>query len=595
MIITVAQDKERWVVFDPANKIRSFDSEEMGMALTDILSGVNEDYIYIRNLDNYFVDIIHVLYLMGLQDITSEDVSIKDMGLDSYQYLVSDDGKCFGITADVCGSKKYIRNYESLIPIKKDVDLVEVYPSSLQGLEAVVLAMWQSIIDIGGIAQTDKIPMTISSLAYNMWKTSYHENDFYYMLKDSSQIEVFDTTLDSYLRPSYHGGWCYLNMDAKRRYKDTPGVTLDVNSLYSYVMLNCPLPYGRVYTFEGKIPDVVKRMSKAGRIYYFIHIKCRCKLKEGHFPCIQPSNIFLYGADWLETTEVHEGEISDKIELTLTMTDYELLMEHYNVEDLEIIDGVYFRSTTKLFTNFVDRFYNMKKRSKTKGMRKIAKILLNSLSGNMAKRRTRYNMIIDPLSAEVFTGRVETKVKSMSHIHIGSAITSYARAYIVKYAHLYADRFVYSDTDSLHLVGEVSDFEDIPISNQIGDFKIEHLWNEAIFYTKKIYAERLTQDGAIKDVVFKCSGMDGVVNDMIADMMRGNINSVPRAVRGMVSAKESAKLIMDLEYLERMEIPYTLREFSDFSYTENLRYFKIKFHNKQPKSNKIINNFALFE
>ena len=64
------------------------------------------------------------------------------------------------------------------------------------------------------------------------------------MFKDASQVEVFNTNLDEYLRPSYHGGWCFLNMDADRRYSGTDGVTLDVNSLYSFVMTHFPLPYG---------------------------------------------------------------------------------------------------------------------------------------------------------------------------------------------------------------------------------------------------------------------------------------------------------------------------------------------------------------
>lgn len=593
MIITVTQGAQgQWYIYNPNDGILEYDAIEMGDTFSQLFETDSEDYIYIRNLDNYFVDIIHVCYIMGLEDVTADGCNVKDMGMNSYQYLVSDDGKCFAITIDLCGTKKYIRNFESLIPIKKDEDLVAVYPSDNEGPRAVVLAMWQAILDIGSIAGDEKIPMTISSLAYNLWKTSYHENDFFYMFKDASQVEVFDTNLDEYLRPSYHGGWCFLNMDADRRYSGTDGVTLDVNSLYSFVMTHFPLPYGIAYTFKDKIPETALRLSKEGRIYYFVHLTCKCRVKEGHFPCIQPSNVFLYGSDWLESSYIHEGEIGNDLELTLTMTDYELLLEHYDVEDLKIIDGVYFRSTAKLFNGFVDRFYNMKKHSKTKGSRKIAKILLNSLSGNMAKRRVRYNMVINPLSEDIFADRIESEVKSMSHVQIGSAITSYARAYIIGYAHKYAKQFVYSDTDSLHLIG--TDFPEIPISDNIGDFKIEHKWNEAIFYTKKIYAERMSDNGRITDAVFKCSGLDGAVNDMITDLMRGNCNSVPQELKGMISAKESVKLQLGLDYLEKMEVPFYLKSYSDFTYEQKLQYFKIHFHSKQPKTNKILNNFTVF-
>lgn len=593
MIITVAQEQDKWFVYSPQNGVVEYDSEEMPMVVSEMLETDSEDYIYIRNLDNYFMDVIHICYIMGLEDVTADVCNVKDMGMNTFQYLVSDDGKCFSITVDMCGTQKRIRNFESLIPIKKDEDLVELYPSNRQGGSAVALAMWQAVTEIGGIANSEKIPMTISSLAYETWKTSYHENDFFYMFKDAAQVNVFEKTLDEYLRPSYHGGWCYLNMDADRRYKDTYGVTLDVNSLYSYVMTKYPLPYGIAYPFKGKIPEVVKRMSAKGCIYYFIHITCKCRLKKGHFPCIQPTNTYLYGSDWIESSEIHNGEIDNDLELTLTMTDYELLLEHYDVTDLKIIDGVYFRSTKKLFNGYIDRFYNMKKNSKTPGARKIAKILLNSLSGNMAKRRVRYNMIVNPTGEDIFADRIETEVKSMSHIQIGAAITSYARAYIIGYAHKYADKFIYSDTDSLHLIGTIDEFN-IPISDKIGDFKVEHTWNEAIFYTKKIYAERLTEAGSIKDVVFKCAGLDASVNDMISDLMRGNCNSVPEELKGIVSARESVKLQLGLDYLEKMEVPYYLRSYSDFSCTEKLQYFKVHFHSKQPKTTKILNNFTLF-
>ena len=40
--------------------------------------------------------------------------------------------------------------------------------------------------------------------------------------------------------------------------------------------------------------------------------------------------------------------------LTLTMMDYKLLQEQYNLADFEILDGCYFRSAIGIFDNYID-------------------------------------------------------------------------------------------------------------------------------------------------------------------------------------------------------------------------------------------------
>lgn len=590
MIYTVCQNKKQWCVYSPKGATL-YTPEEIGAAFMLLLEECRGDnYIFVRNLDNYFMDILRVINGIGYIDTTAEGLPLKKMPEGGYSYLVSNDGKCFNILVKGSGCHHEVRNFDTLIPIKKDRDLLETYPQNVYGLEGIAKAMFEAIIDIGGITKSDKIPLTLSSLAYKMWENSYNKYDYFSLFQNADKLEVFGGSLDEYCRAAYFGGWCFLNYDKKRRYKNHKGCTLDVNSLYSYVMENCPMPYGKPYTFEKEIPDVVKRLSKEGFIYYYIRVKCYFTLKKGHFPCVQIPNTFLYPRDWLETTDIYNGSVKPpKPTLTLTMTDYQLLLEHYDVEDLEIVDGVYFRSAKGLFHGFIDRFYKMKNRSKTKGSRKIAKMILNSLSGNMAKRRERINLIIDTTrpEGEEFVDAVTVPVNGISHIQIGAAITAYARQYIIGWAHKYSEYFCYSDTDSLHLDCDYRDI-DIPISDKMGDFKIECEWNEAIFFTKKVYVERYVYRKQIIDASFKCSGLDGDINEMITEMLKNGHPERPEGMDNHDFVKLRAKCILGVEALETSYIPYTEKTYNGFTYNTKFGDFKLNFEKKLPKTIKIL-------
>ena len=592
MIYTVSQNKTKWCAFSPVDT-RMYDADEVHAFFIDILEDNGKDkYVFIRNLDNYYMDILRVVKYLGYIDITADNLPAKKMPQGTFTYLVSNDGRCFNISVKNAESRIEFRNFEMLVPIKKDRELLETYPQNyLESIEAVARAMFEAIVDIGGIVKSDKVPLTLSSLAYKMWEQSYNPADFYTMFQNADNISVHDTTLEKYCRAAYFGEWCYLNYNKERRYKDHRGCTLDVNSLYSYVMENCPLPFGKPFTFKKEIPDVVQRLSKEGYIYYYIRVKCYFTLKEGHFPCIQIADTFVYRRDWLETTNIYQGEVKPpKPTLTLTMTDYQLLLEHYDVSELEIIDGVYFRSAKKIFHGFIDKFYKMKSRARTKGGRKVAKMTLNSLSGNMAKKRERMNMIIDPTkpTEEAFIDVMKVPVKGISHIHIGAAITAYARQYIIGWAHKYSEHFCYSDTDSLHLDCDFREL-DIPISAKMGDFKVECEWTEAIFFTKKIYVERFTVGYKIKDATFRCSGLDGEINEMITEMLLGRHPQKPEGMDDDTFITLRVRLIENgVEALESMRIPYTEKTYGDFTYETHFNDFKLNIEQKLPKTVKIL-------
>lgn len=583
-IITIANTKEKWAV-KISTKIYSFDSEEIHTFFIDMLDFSEETLIYIQNLDNYFMDILRIVNFAGLTDCTASGKKKPRPG--EYNYLVSDDGKCFSIVINNMKTFVNIRNFEMLIPIKKASDLWDTYlVDDWQGdaVQKTAIAMYRAVVEISQLLQSTEIPLTISSLSLKEWQNTYSKYDRNVFFKNADLEKVHGVTLEEYIRPAYHGGWCCLNYEKPHiitKADHINGVTLDVNSLYPFVMSECSLPYGKPYTWTGEIPDAVQKMADTGHAYYYIRLKAHIDLKPGHLPCVQIGDNILY-RDWIETTEIYTNAKLSKPTFTLTMTDYELLKEHYYIKDMEVLDGVYFKATTGLYKSFINRFYSMKQHAKTPGQRKVAKMIQNSLSGNMAKRRHRKNMIIDPTKtgAAAFSDMIESDVKGVNYIHIGTAITAHARKYIIDYAHKNIQHFVYSDTDSLHLDTDI--LHNIPISDKIGDFKIENRWTEAIFFTKKIYIEKDKYN-----VSFKCSGLDHEIGDMIVEMLKAHEGN-PERPEGMDPKKfgdlQWKCAVEGVKALINYEIPYTEKHYKDFTYKTHFKKTQLKVEKKPPKT-----------
>ena len=187
-----------------------------------------------------------------------------------------------------------------------------------------------------------------------------------------------EKTLDSDIRKSYKGGFTYLNPIYKE--KDVgEGVVLDVNSLYPSVMLEKLLPYGEPLYFEGRYKD--------DKVYplYIQMITCSFRIKKNHIPTIQiKGSLFFQSNLYLESSESYEGDLQT---LVLTSVDLKLFLEHYNVSNLTYNCGWKFRASYGLFTEYITKWGNVKiEATKTgnKGMRTLAKLMLNSLYGKFA-------------------------------------------------------------------------------------------------------------------------------------------------------------------------------------------------------------------
>ena len=299
---------------------------------------------------------------------------------------------------------------------------------------------------------------------------------------------------DSDIRQAYKGGFTYLN--PKYCGKDIKnGIVLDVNSLYPSVMYYSPLPYGEGKYFTGKY------INDDNYNFYIQMFRCQFKLKKGYIPTIQlKNNMFFVPTEYLESSK---GEY---ITMCLTNIDLELFFEHYEVYDIDYISGWKFRSYIGLFKNYIDKWNKIKVQAtieKNGAMRSIAKLMLNSLYGKFAlnpKVKSKYPFLGD--DDIIHYKIVQEEDRKPIYIPMGVFITSWARYKTITSAQKVYDRFIYADTDSLHLEGEEIP-EGLEISDtELGKWKLESRFTKARFIRQKSYIEEI--DNKLK---ITCAGM----------------------------------------------------------------------------------------
>lgn len=399
-----------------------------------------------------------------------------------------------------------------------------------------------------------------------------------YDFKIDKQEHKYNNAGD-WIRKSYRGGWCYLVKGKENKIK-TNGTTADVNSLYPSMMSSKSgnkYPIGLPKFWTGNfIPEEALKEN----MYYFVRIKTRFYIKDNYLPFIQVKGDLKYkGTESLETSDVYNHENDDyfpyyidkdgniqqaKVELTLTMTDYQLIKEHYELVDFEILDGCYFYSMVGIFDEYINKYAKIKKESKG-ALRELAKLFLNNLYGKMASS-TDSSFKIAYVKDDKSIGfmQVVENEKKPGYIAIGSAITSYSRNFTIRAAqknYYGAEKrgFIYADTDSIHCDLLPQEIKGIEVDDkEFCCWKLESCWDKAIFTRQKTYIEHVTHENliALEESYqynnIKCAGMPKKCKDLFELSMQGTAD-----VRENWSDEEK-------EFLFDKDNRPIVRDYSDF-------------------------------
>ena len=307
--------------------------------------------------------------------------------------------------------------------------------------------------------------LTIGSDAHKEWVKL--DDDKSYLMPE------IDKQLDEFLRQAYRGGltWC----NPKYKYKETSaGIVLDINSLYPYVMRYFKMPYGTPIHYD-KTEDV------PDDYYYIVNVVLTAKVKKDKIPCIMAS---VKGS--VINNECVEEFTLDNV--WLTNFDVKMLEINYDISVYDEIEVYAFKTIDKIFNNFIDKHYEIKRKS-TGAKRQISKLMLDSLYGRFGlklnKRKTKIE--IDEKTNAISYKEGDRFNNSLVHyLPIAIFITSIARYTIVDNALDVYDRLIYIDTDSIHLVGtEIPDICDV--SDKLGDYKVEAVFSRAKYLGIKTY------------------------------------------------------------------------------------------------------------
>ena len=347
--------------------------------------------------------------------------------------------------------------------------------------------------------------MTAGSNALGEYKNIMRLNRF------RSLYKPLNYEIDKDIRRAYRGGFTYCNPLYKGKTTGA-GEVLDVNSLYPSVMYNEILPFGEPFFYNGEyVEDKVYPL-------YIQRLTCSFKIKEGKIPTIQIKHSRFVDNEYITDSGI------EPVALTLTSIDLKLFLEQYDVYDLHYECGWKFKGMRGLFTTYIDKWIEVKNESTitgNKGMRQVAKIMLNSLYVNFVTSLDVQSKI-PYLEDDIVKYRLGEKDKKDGvYLPMGAFITAYARDKTIRTSQAIKtysiekygkDLYCYSDTDSIHTLLPIEELEKFCEIDDVklGAWKHESHFTRAKFIRQKTYLEEI--DGEIN---ITCAGLPNRCYDQV--------------------------------------------------------------------------------
>lgn len=503
-----------------------------------------------------------------------EWIKDKDMRNNTIRYSISEKGQWYSITIKVKNHIIEIRDSLKLLPFsvaqigksfktkhqKLDMEYdgfryagCEITDKEKEYIANDVLVVKEAL-ELMFTEGHDKLTIGACCLAEYKHIMGKYEYELFFPKLEKFSLDPNEhkyDNADTWIRKSYRGGWCYL-VSGKENKVYYNGITADVNSLYPSMMSSESgnlYPVNKPHFWTGNfIPNEALIYDR----YYFVRIKTRFYLKKNYLPFIQIKNKYIYNPnECLETSDVYDSETGKyystyyldgvkqdtRVEMTLTMTDFILIKEHYDLVDFEIIDGCWFYTEIGLFDMYINHYKQIKLESKG-AKRESAKLFLNNLYGKLASNTdSSFKVAYVKDDNSLGFNNIFANDKDAGYIAVGSAITSYARNFTIRTAqqnYYGKDKpgFIYADTDSIHCDLSAEQLKGVKVHDK--DFccwKLEASWDVAIFTRQKTYIEHVTHENLepIEQPYYnvKCAGMpqkckDLFINSMTQEWDRGD-------------------------------------------------------------------------
>lgn len=332
--------------------------------------------------------------------------------------------------------------------------------------------------------------MTIGANAMSFFKQQFGKKEF------TNAFPTLSLEADADIRKAYRGGYTYV--EPKYAGKTIGrGISVDYNSMYPSVMKKYPYPVGTPLIFEGEYtydpayPLYVQRMV------------CEFKLKPEGLPMIQ-----LKGG-WYGMHE-YVRETYEPTVITVTSVDWEIMQRMYDIDVISWEGGYKFKQQEHLFDAYIDHWGHVKETS-TGGLRMLAKLMLNNLYGKFATNPD-VTAKIPVLDGEGAVSYVldDPEMRDPVYLPVAAFCTAYARRELMFAILDNRERFVYCDTDSMHLLGTEPP-ANIPIDDKkLCHWKVEGEFSRARHLRTKAYIWDLNGKFSVT-----CAGMPEPVKALV--------------------------------------------------------------------------------
>jgi hypothetical protein len=472
-------------------------------------------YIYFHNLKFDGEFIIYYLIKHGYEHVESSEKQNN-----TFSTLISDMGLFYQIEVYFEVNKKKTKKVTFIDSLKIINQSVESMPKTFKIPENKLEIDYNAPREVGHILTPEEeayvkndvvivakalkylfdmglTKMTAGSNALSEYKEIMKLNRFRNLYKP------LNYEIDKDIRKSYRGGFTYCNPLYKGKEVGN-GEVLDVNSLYPSVMYNEILPFGEPFFFEGEY--------KEDKVYplYIQRLTCSFKIKEGKIPTIQIKHSRFVENEYLTDSGI------EPVALTLTSIDLKLFLEQYDVWDLNYESGWKFKGMRGLFTDYIDKWIKVKNESTisgNKGMRQVAKIMLNSLYGKFATSLDVQSKI-PYLENDIVKYKLgEKKTKDGVYLPMGAFITAYARDKTIRTSQAIkdystkkygVDMYCYSDTDSIHTILPI---EELKLFCEIDDVKLGAWKHESHFERAKFIRQKTYLEEINGEINITCAGL----------------------------------------------------------------------------------------
>lgn len=314
--------------------------------------------------------------------------------------------------------------------------------------------------------------------------------------------------VDKWLRHSYYGGLSmvdFKNVEKFSKKKNRNGVVLDVNSLYPFCMSTFLLPYGRPVIKQEPYEELTEEFKKTYPLYVQEITIYDMQLKKGKCPFVQVKDAMDFNGREVLNTNINKKGEQVPITLLLCSPLFELLFENYNINGYELGRSICFKGSYNLFKNYID-FWSKIKQESSGSLRAISKLRQNGLYGKFGTSVLceEFNIKADNDKFEIEHTHLDYATDNI-YLPIASFITSYAKKYLVSAINSNKDRFMYCDTDSVHLYGTLEEVKGINIGKKIyGYWDNELCFDDFKYLGSKRYAERNVETGKWE---IKCCGL----------------------------------------------------------------------------------------